>query len=57
MGSYFLIFPIIRYFYGNGRSLFYRQTLRAALVFLFAAVVFLFCSAFPGVPLAGQFHA
>ena len=39
MGGYFFLFSIIRYFYGNGRSLFDRQALCAALVLLFAAVV------------------
>ena len=58
MGGYFFIFSIIRYFYGNGRSLFHRQALRAALVLLFAAVVSCLLLRIPEeFRLAGQLHA
>ena len=40
LGRHFFLFSIIRYLYGNGRSLLDWQALRAALVLLFDAVVF-----------------
>src|ERR1019366_5652056 len=58
MGGYFFPFSIIRYFYGNGRSLFARQALCAALVLLFAAVVsLLLLRSLEEFCLAGQLHA